>query len=836
MPSARDLPHILVTDRASTETYHAHGGGSAKVRSVDGRRVHGRALVQQLDEAITEYAEEVAALGYTQDELLANGVVVSIQAADPDYPLRLDSMDSRSNHKEPRPKWQLLAVTDWEGDRPETAVVWISDDYVDGFFKLLRDYIDKNGKPSESAPEGRPRNAELVANMGAIRSSVARDFWTSPGDPPEGQLVWWEIWLRRESRGMVRLKTWAQLWGLAVGESTLRLDQREVAVVRSTWEQLHDLPFTAVPVAEIRRAATIDTVEDLDPDEQAEYVADLAARVEVSPGPSAPTVCLLDTGLRRPHILLEPAVAAGDMHTVFPSGVTADLDGHGTKMAGLALLGPLDALLTTSQSIVVDHGLESVRLLSEREPSHAPAQYPLVTAQGVSLPEIAQPDRQRVFSLAITAEEASLGDPTTWSAALDALAAGVDVDVSDTGIALISEPDPSAARLIVVSAGNIRDGYVADYRALSDVSVIEEPAQAWNALTVGAFTDLVQVPSDPSLRGWRPLAEAGTVSPYSRSGVNFRGQWPNKPDIVMEGGNRLFDGVSDTTNHPVVSLRTTANDSDVAIGSATATSAATAQAARLAARVMVQYPDYWPETVRGLMVHSARWTSAMEAEFAGLSKSKRRQLLQRYGWGVPSPDRLERSASDDLTLVVQDEFVPFQGRDFALREFRLHELPWPEAELRGLGEAEVELRLTLSYFVEPAASRRGWRRKFTYQSHGLRFALRRPHESTAEFVRRVNREGSADGSDSWLLGENQRDKGSIHSDIWTGTAAELARCGVLAVHGVGGWWKYNARRDRVDAPVRYALLLSLSTASAVDLYAPVVAQLALPIEVEVLGN
>ncbi len=45
-----------------------------------------------------------------------------------------------------------------------------------------------------------------------------------------------------------------------------------------------------------------------------------------------------------------------------------------------------------------------------------------------------------------------------------------------------------------------------------------------------------------------------------------------------------------------------------------ATSAATAQAARLAAIVQAEYPNLWPETARALIVHSAEWTQAMRSE------------------------------------------------------------------------------------------------------------------------------------------------------------------------------------------------------------------------------
>ena len=68
----------------------------------------------------------------------------------------------------------------------------------------------------------------------------------------------------------------------------------------------------------------------------------------------------------------------------------------------------------------------------------------------------------------------------------------------------------------------------------------------------------------------------------------------------------------------------------------------------------------------------------------------------------------------------------------------LHNLPWPHNELEGLGEVPVEMRVTLSYFIEPNPSQRGHRSRYRYESHGLRFEVKRPLESIAEFRKRIN--------------------------------------------------------------------------------------------------
>ena len=81
----------------------------------------------------------------------------------------------------------------------------------------------------------------------------------------------------------------------------------------------------------------------------------------------------------------------------------------------------------------------------------------------------------------------------------------------------------------------------------------------------------------------------------------------------------------------------------------------------------------------------------------------------------------------------------------------------------------------------------------------------------------------------WLVGANQRNLGSLHQDIWRTTGVELAGSGKLAVYPVGGWWKNNAAKARVERAVRYALVVSLKTASEdVDLYTPIANTLHVP--------
>ena len=70
-----------------------------------------------------------------------------------------------------------------------------------------------------------------------------------------------------------------------------------------------------------------------------------------------------------------------------------------------------------------------------------------------------------------------------------------------------------------------------------------------------------------------------------------------------------------------------------------------------------------------------------------------------------------------------------------------------------------------------------------------------------------------------VVAANQRNYGSLHQDVWETSGAELASTGKLAVYPVGGWWKNAKKRERIDQPVRYSLVVFLKTeATDIDVH------------------
>lgn len=836
MPESPRLDHLYVNGYVESKPRIGSSRGRSAIRTVD-RQTHGKRLIEEI-EAVFAQTQEIRDSQVFDPVLQANGTYLTLEGLGTDFELKLDSLtQSTPKGKTPKkPKWLLLSASPSTDDSPERATIWVADDFRHQFFKLFEDYL------TISDEKDHPKNNALIANISRIRETYLKDLWTSKGEIPNTEAVWWEIWLdrRRERPGL--LQRIVNSFNLEISDQQIRFDDSLIVRIYATRKQIELLVVTDLPIAEIRTPSFINSIEDLSDSEQSDYVLDLAARI--TPARSgAPAVCHIDSGVFRTHSLIKESLESADQHSIFAPGNLYHL-AHGTSMAGIALYGDhLDNFLLGTQTISLKHRLESVEIFPQ--PAGTPERdYASATIQAISLPEITA-TRQRAFCMPLsTKSDTAPGQPTLWSATVDALAVGTDIDVRDNRFALISKPDPDAKRLIIVSAANV-DRYDFDHLANSDTSPIEDPGQSWNALTVGAFTQLDQVPSNPSFRNYSLVAPAGELSPHSRTSLLFGDKpWPIKPEICLEGGNVLLDKQGfPESKHPRLSLRSTGIKNDVDLTSANATSAATAQAARLAALTIDRYPSYWPETVRALLVHEARWTRPMQEHLdaCGKKKGERARLLRRYGWGVPTEETVLTSSHRAITMVVQDEFCPFDEK-YTMRELRLHALPWPRDVLQSLGEADVRLRITLSYFIEPSATRRGWKGKYTYASYGLRFDLKAPTDvNVTDFLNRVNRQAraeedesftpsSASHKDRWLLGTQARHYGSLHQDEWQGPGAELAACDHIAVYPVGGWWKNNNRRDRRDLPVRYALLVSLRTSEqGADLYTPIAAQLSVPV-------
>ena len=174
-------------------------------------------------------------------------------------------------------------------------------------------------------------------------------------------------------------------------------------------------------------------------------------------------------------------------------------------MGGLALFGDLTQKLHQANPVMVMNRLESVKLLPDAgmNPHHLLG---AVTRQAINAVEQVGP-RRRTFTMTTTTGEDTPHDgaPTSWSTEVDQLAAGVSGGLRQQRLVLVSAGNTDN---FTFGAGNYLD------RCDHEDNEIESPAQAWNVLSVGAFTEKTVLPNgDPA----QALAPFGDLSPASRT-------------------------------------------------------------------------------------------------------------------------------------------------------------------------------------------------------------------------------------------------------------------------------------------------------------------------------
>lgn len=829
MPQDFNRPHIDLSDRVSVSSYSRPGlrmSGGAAPRA---REEHGRLLKQQMRSAFHEAPKTADVDGEEQPTPGAYYEITLRPRSRPDKVILRKQM--------------RLGAVRFEGDNDAIkVVVFIPHDRVEAVEQIFEDYASGELRGKAQKP---PRE-DRVAPIDEIRLARLDDFWTDdpealPDDP--GAQLWWEVWVDPAQAGNT-----AQIFNrlnCSVSQEDQWLQFPEATVI-PVFARRVDMELATIidpGIQELRRGSDTPAffVEE-ERENQRAWVDDLAERV-TWPGTDVPRVCLLDTGVNRAHPLLEPALDTGSFFAVKPEWNPTDngvLSPHGTGMAGLALFGDLFPALQDQRQIELTHRLESVRILPDGgHPPNGASRFGSITLSGIAIAEGANPDQDRVFSLAITNENRSGNRNSTWSACIDRAASG--------GLAGDEEDRPR--RLIFVSAGNVRTMNPADLGNPADFP-IEDPAQAWNALTVGGYTEKSLIdPNEPYFVDHAPYADVGQVSPFSRSSVGWNSnKTPIKPEIVFEAGNRAISANRrEIIDCDSMELLTTGADVDrLPLNTFAATSAATAQAARFAARLRAEHADLWPETIRALMVHSAEWTPAMRAELDSSNRlSDHKALLRKFGYGVPSFERARASANNSLALIAEREIQPFEKSDKGIRMKECHyfDLPWPAAllESEDYYDQQFSLKIALSYFVEPNPGKSAAIDPSNYQSYGLRFDLKRSGETASQFKRRINkaerdgeeRDPNTGESGQWLFGPNSISAGSLHCDVWTGTGAQLAARSVLCVKPVSGWWKQRSNAEVCERAGRYALVVTIdSCGQEIDLHTPISIALGQAIEVE----
>lgn len=366
----------------------AKGRGGPRPGDVPDRRQHARSLlaaigqIERIDDASATYLEFIGRPGENlkNDSLNASGLT-------------------------------LLRVTDGDKDAgipPRATVMALHN--AKGISNLegkIADFESKDGNPNKHGVT-RPTNADFVQSIGEITSAGLRELWRHPGKsfPETLDECDWEIWLDpNDSDSFIER---ASDYGLVIHEDRLTFPDDIVILATSTSQQLSEaINHIGVVRAIAQPGVPMDFVDTMEPEEQADWVNELADRSQYLPPNNGKQsyITLMDTGISRANPLIQPALARGDRHTAIVGWDLSDTHGHGTAMAGLSLYGDLQPVLSSAGPVEIKHRLESAKVIPDagRNPHHLLG---AITEMAINAVEH-DPERMRTFALANTTDEDS---------------------------------------------------------------------------------------------------------------------------------------------------------------------------------------------------------------------------------------------------------------------------------------------------------------------------------------------------------------------------------------------------------------------------------------------
>jgi subtilisin family serine protease len=397
----------------------------------------------------------------------------------------------------------------------------------------------------------------------------------------------------------------------------------------------------------------------------------------IHPGDDAPLIGIIDSGSTE-HPLLAPSLE--ESIGVPESLGTADIFGHGTKVAGIAAFGDI------RECVSANVFASPVRIISAK----------VVNDQGrfddtATIPAQMRDAIQALHDRGCRVINIALGDMhripydggrvSQWAATLDTLARELDI-------------------VIIVTAGNSSSGDRAPWGTqpeqitqtypnylIAPANRIIDPATAALALTVGSLAHANGLPTeDIAGAELRAVASLNTPTPITRAGPGANASI--KPDLVDYGGTCLFDGMGPriATGHHFASAGMLTLRPDYLGGlltAATGTSMAAPRIAYKAALLLRAMPTASANLIRALLALSAKIPSeAIEC----LSPLGDGAALTCCGYGVPDIARALDSEEQRVVLIADHQ-------ELATDQFTLYRIPLPKEFQTTKGKRRIRVSL-----------------------------------------------------------------------------------------------------------------------------------------------
>jgi subtilisin family serine protease len=615
-----------------------------------------------------EPGEQATRISRAVDEALAAHANLRATIVDPELIVRV-----RTTHFLPEDEWIRAGLTVLGHDENDSVVLFASDAELTAFRARLAAY-------SEGVPEGQvnPHYASLIACI--------EEFGPlSPRDRIGGALRVEGYEEVDSLGGHTQFTLDVELWEIGTKEERgAQADALNVHVVGRGGEitdRYIGISFTALRVTGDGRlfqwllSLPIVRVIDLPPQVDADVTELLETGIRnlgviQNPDADAPLIAILDSGVNEGHPLLAPVVV--EKASAPASLGLSDVFGHGSKVSGIAAYGDMRNCLETgsfkasiricSGKVVNDTGtFDSLKLV----PSQMNEIIRSLHARGC-----------RIFNLSIGDRKARYGGGKvgTWTAILDELARELNV-------------------LIVVAAGNYEhepahgnaEDHLTGYpRYLTGPeSRLLEPGVAANVLTVGAIASAAAVTEQgPGNVSVRPIANVGEPAPFTRCGPGV-GEGL-KPDLCDDGGNMLYDGLTQgLIRRPESEILTThPRYLERLFTTGFGTSYAAPLVAHKAGQVLKVFPTASANLLRALLASSARLPEASIGRLRGLGAAAIRNAC---GYGIANAVIASTSDTNRVVLYADDTI----GMD----RFFVYEVPIPREFSKTKGKRAIKVTL-----------------------------------------------------------------------------------------------------------------------------------------------
>lgn len=787
-----DYSHFTLRNCSENVTFKSRSAMGKQLPAPDDAVRHAQHLREGYDAALASFRLKKEAL--PDGANAASGVYVDVTVRR-DAPLSTwNSLDTKKGAK-----IMNMRSVDETTDR---VTLYLAEKSVDWLDKQIEAY-----ESSENTEKRKRRS--LVDALNDVDSISLASFFTVEGEfetvndnPAE-----YELWIAGMQNDVDDIKSRLASVNIEYRNRVIVFDNVTVVLVKANRGQLEKLPQVLDLISEIRKfkRPSILTNPSGGLSEAREWERLIRECMPVENNPLT-KIGILDSGVNYNHPLISPFLTKERCHSVLADGNIRDIANHGTGVAGLVLYGDFTEVLHDNNIRPVTNELVSVKVIANSTNPDATDEHTAIILEDAI--RQSEEDGANLMTMTVTSEECNNAVASATSAAIDET--------------LYNGGDPES--LLFISAGNISNNDGVDYPDFLWNNPVQDPAQSWNAISVGAFTDKVLI-DDVEYEGKRIVAPRGGVSPFSRTSRLWDNNMPIKPEILMEGGNAYWDGEGFSWHDDLMLV--TASSREIAPFNAfNATSAATALAGRLAGAIKYHNPELSALSIRALMVHSASWTEAMKQMCMDNGQLNKDLLVHTCGYGVPDWGKATATHESYVTFVAEEELHPFAISGSGLKHANMHffNLPWPRELLLDMGDVEVTMRVTLSYYIQPAPGVKEKLKKFSYPSELLRFEVSTSQDTEESFKKRVANTAEEDDevlsndTSRWEIGIQRRNQGSIHSDSIKETAAQIAAYNMIAVYPATGWWKN--RKSMLEKGIKYSLVVSLE-APGVDLYTPI---------------